>query len=35
MPISESDGFITMAALVIPKWFQRFAVLLILGDETC
>jgi hypothetical protein len=27
------DGFITMAARVIPKWFRRFAVLLILTDE--
>jgi hypothetical protein len=32
--ISEVDRFITMAARVIPKWFRRFAALLILRGET-
>jgi hypothetical protein len=32
-PISGMDGFITMAAQFIPKWFRPTAALLILKDE--
>jgi len=31
--IPRMDGFITMAALVIPKWLRPFALLLLFRDE--